>query len=131
LRVIRKCNAALRGPNRWSYAVNRLAAAVLCAAVLLLPAMVARAADDAVELTIKDHAFTPSELHVKAGQPITLRVRNTDASAEEFESPSLKLEKVVPAKGEATVRVRPLRAGRYPFVGEYHEDTAKGVLIAE
>jgi hypothetical protein len=29
------------------------------------------------------------------------------------------------------VRLRPLDPGRYPFMGEYHEDTAQGVVIAE
>ena len=29
------------------------------------------------------------------------------------------------------VRLRPLDKGSYPFVGEYHDDTAKGVVIAE
>jgi hypothetical protein len=29
------------------------------------------------------------------------------------------------------VRLRPLAPGRYPFAGEYHSDTAQGVMIAE
>lgn len=109
--------------------VIRFAAAAL--AVVLIQAAPARAADATHELTIKDHAFTPTELRVKAGEPFTLRVRNADGAAEEFESKALKLEKVVPANGEVTLRVRALKPGSYPFVGEYHEDTTKGVLIAE
>jgi hypothetical protein len=27
--------------------------------------------------------------------------------------------------------VGPLKPGRYEFIGEYHADTAKGVLVAE
>ncbi len=29
------------------------------------------------------------------------------------------------------VRLRPLGLGRYPFMGEFHADTAQGVVIAE
>jgi hypothetical protein len=90
-------------------------------------------ADDAggIDVTIKDHRFTPAEIHVKAGQPAILNVTNEDATAEEFDSDALKVEKVIAGGGKGTVRLRPLDAGRYPFSGEYHSDTAKGVVIAE
>ncbi len=101
------------------------------AALLVLPVAAARAADPPLELTIKDHAFAPAELRVKAGQPVVLHIRNEDATAEEFDSASLKVEKVIPAHGEATVRIRPLKPGTYKFEGEYHEDTAQGTLVAE
>jgi hypothetical protein len=29
------------------------------------------------------------------------------------------------------VRIGPLAPGRYEFIGEFHADTAKGVIIAE
>ena len=29
------------------------------------------------------------------------------------------------------MRVRPLKPGRYDFVGEYNEKTAKGAVVAE
>jgi hypothetical protein len=58
-------------------------------------------------------------------------VANEDATPEEFESSALKLEKVIAGKSKATVRVGPLKPGRYEFIGEYHADTAKGVLVAE
>ncbi|MBN9510268.1 MAG: cupredoxin domain-containing protein [Alphaproteobacteria bacterium] len=84
-----------------------------------------------LELVIEGRAFTPAELRVKAGEPIELRVVNRDATAEEFESSALKVEKVVAGHSEAMVRIRPLKPGHYKFVGEYHEDTAHGVIIAE
>jgi hypothetical protein len=43
----------------------------------------------------------------------------------------LKVEKVIAGKSKGVVRIGPLKPGRYPFVGEYHEATAKGVIIAE
>jgi len=52
-------------------------------------------------------------------------------AAEEFESHDLKIEKVIAGGTSGTVRLRPLDPGRYPFVGEYHEDTAKGVIVSE
>ena len=100
---------------------------------LLIGAIVPALADEPpiVEITIKDHRYEPSELKVPAGKPFVLRIRNLDASAEEFESSMLKIEKVIAGGAEGRVRVRALDPGRYEFVGEYHADTARGVLIAE
>jgi plastocyanin len=82
-------------------------------------------------VTLKDHHFVPAELIVPAGQKIKLIVDNQDASAEEFESYPLNREKVVGGNARITVWIGPLKAGRYPFFGEFHADTAQGVLIAE
>jgi uncharacterized cupredoxin-like copper-binding protein len=84
-----------------------------------------------VDVTIKDHRFTPSEIHVKAGQPAVLNIKNEDPLAEEFDSTALKIEKVIAGGKDGTVHLRPLDPGRYPFMGEYHSDTAQGVVIAE
>ena len=43
----------------------------------------------------------------------------------------MKVEKVIPGKSKGVVRIGPLKPGRYPFFGEFHEATAKGTLIAE
>jgi hypothetical protein len=82
-------------------------------------------------LTIKDHRFTPTELKVPANKRVQITVVNDDPTPEEFESHEMKVEKVIPGKSKAVVRVGPLKPGRYPFVGEFHEATAKGTLIAE
>jgi hypothetical protein len=82
-------------------------------------------------LTIKDHKFTPTELKVPANKRVMISVVNDDPTPEEFESNELKVEKVIPGKSKATVRIGPLKPGRYPFVGEFHEATAKGTIIAE
>jgi hypothetical protein len=95
----------------------------------LLPA---RAADPvALQLGLRDHRFEPAELHAPARTPIVLTVRNEDPTAEEFESAELKVEKVVAGKRQIVVRLPALAPGRYPFIGEYHADTAKGVLIVD
>ena len=82
-------------------------------------------------VTIRNHTFEPQEIRVPAGKRVSIYVSNEDASAEEFESPALKVEKVIPGKSKGLVRVGPLAPGRYEFLGEFHPDTAKGVVIAE
>jgi plastocyanin len=84
-----------------------------------------------IDVTIKDHVFSPSEIHVSAGKPTLLIVRNDDAGPEEFDSSALKVEKVIVGGTYATIRLRPLGPGRYPFMGEFHPDTAIGVVISE
>lgn len=88
-------------------------------------------ADGGIPLTLKDHKFTPSEIHVKANVPNVITMTNQDPTAEEFDSPSLKVEKVVVGNSSGDVRLRPLAPGRYPFTGEFHAATAHGVVIAE
>jgi hypothetical protein len=84
-----------------------------------------------IEMTIKDHVFSPSEIHVPTGKPTLLIVKNEDAGPEEFDSSALKVEKVIVGGTYGTIRLRPLGAGRYPFMGEFHPDTAKGVVVSE
>ena len=103
--------------------------AIGIAALLAAGAAVARA-DDYV-LTIKDHRFTPAEIKVPANQRVMITIVNDDVTAEEFDSSALKVEKVVAGKSKGVVRIGPLKPGRYTFIGEYHEATAKGVVIAE
>lgn len=91
----------------------------------------AMAADPEILLTIKEHQFDPAEVRVPANQKVRLLLQNLDGSAEEFESHALNREKVVPGNGKAVLYIGPLTPGRYPFFGEFHDATAKGVIIAE
>ena len=97
----------------------------------LFLAFAAQAETKSYELTIQDHHFSPAELKVPAGEKIKLRVINKDATPEEFESHDLNREKVIEGSSEGTVLLGPLKAGSYSYVGEYNEDVAKGVIIAE
>lgn len=97
---------------------------------LLLLGTGAAGAQDYV-LTIKDHRFTPAELKVPANKRLQITVVNNDPTPEEFESHEMKVEKVIPGKSKAVVRIGPLKPGRYPFFGEFNEATAKGTVIAE
>ena len=84
-----------------------------------------------IPVSLKDHRFFPAEIHVPANQPALILLNNHDGAAEEFDSTALKVEKVVPGHETGNVRIRPLPPGRYPFMGEYHADTARGVVIAD
>ena len=84
-----------------------------------------------VRLVIENHQFQPAEVTVPAGKRIKLVIENRDDSAEEFESHTLKAEKVVGPKATISVSVGPLEAGSYEFFGEYHESTAKGKIIVK
>ena len=86
---------------------------------------------DAYELTIIEHRFEPAEITVASGQKIKLLVNNRDNTAEEFESYELAREKIIPGGRQAVIYIGPLKPGKYPFFGEFHQDTARGVIIAE
>jgi plastocyanin len=103
----------------------------IVAFALLLAAGSAWAEDFDAKLVIRDHKFEPVELTVPAGQKIKLLVDNQDATPEEFESNELNREKIVVGKGTITVFLGPLDAGRYPFFGDFHQETAQGVLIVK
>jgi plastocyanin len=104
----------------------------LCAAALLVTVPGAVQAQDVnTTITIRNHHFEPAELKVPANKRIVLKVVNEDPTPEEFESKEFKAEKVIAGKSQGIVRIAPLKPGRYKFYGEYHEDTAKGVLVAE
>lgn len=82
-------------------------------------------------LSIKDHRFVPDRLEVPADKQFRLEVRNEDNGPAEFESKRLKLEKIVAPGKVITLNVGPLKPGEYPFVEEFHEDVAKGVIVAK
>ena len=87
--------------------------------------------DNIVTMTLKDHKFTPTEIHVKANRPTSVTLTNNDDQTEEFDSTALKIEKIVTGHGVGHMQWRPLAPGRYPFMGEFHSDTAQGVVVAE
>jgi plastocyanin len=97
----------------------------------LLAGSPACAADAEFRLVIDNHMFQPAEVVVPAGQKIKLVIENRDATPEEFESHALNREKVIAGKSTASVFIGPLKPGRYEFVGEYNDKTAKGVVIAQ
>jgi hypothetical protein len=99
--------------------------AVLIAAALATPA---QAQETSLSISVKNHRFQPAELHAPANVPITLNVKNLDPTPMEFESVSLRVEKVVTGNSEGVVRLRPLAPGRYNFFDDFHQET-NGTLV--
>lgn len=108
-----------------------LRAAMILPGLLVLTPLARAAEPVSVDLVISNHRFQPAEIHVPAQQSVVIHVRNTNSTAEEFDSTALRIEKVFAGAGEGVVRLHPLQPGRYPFMGEYHPDTAQGVVIAQ
>jgi heme/copper-type cytochrome/quinol oxidase subunit 2 len=110
---------------------TQVPAAFLLAASIALP--FAAHADDAfaISLTLKDHKFEPAEIKAPANKPIEITLKNEDDAFEEFDSNSLRTEKIVTGHQTITIKLKPLAAGRYPFQGEFHAKTAQGMLAIE
>ena len=96
-------------------------------------AALASAADIPPELalTLDQHRFSPEELRVKANAPFLLVITNKDKEDEEFEMSSLRIEKIIPGGKTLKLNIPALKPGTYQFVGEFHEKTAKGRIVAE
>jgi hypothetical protein len=84
-----------------------------------------------VSVTLKDHKFSPAEPTAPAGKPVVIEVSNLDSTPSEFESKTLRVEKVVAGGGKISIQVRPLSPGRYRFFDDYHEDTTEGFLVVK
>lgn len=84
-----------------------------------------------IQLIIQDHKFQPTEITVPAQRKVKLLVTNKDATPEEFESYELSREKIIPGGGQGVIFIGPLPPGRYPFFGEFHKDTANGVIVVK
>lgn len=86
---------------------------------------------EVISVTIKNHKFIPDRIEVPSGKPFILMVKNDDPTPEEFESKVLHKEKVIPGNKSAKIKFNALKPGEYPFVGEYHEDVTKGVIVVK
>lgn len=95
------------------------------AAVSMAPALAQQASE--VHLTYSKGQFQPSSVQAPADKPVSFRVKNLDAKAMEFESTSLRVEKVVAANSEGVINVRALKPGRYEFYDDFN-DKARGAL---
>ena len=85
----------------------------------------------AYTIIIKDHKFSPVQLNVPTGQKFKLIVDNQDPTPEEFESYPLNREKVVLGGKKILIYLGPLKEGSYEYFGEFHKQTAKGVIVAQ
>ena len=111
--------------------VKRGVAAALVGVALLVGELSSRAEETAtVAISVKNHHFQPAEPRAPANRPVILRVKNLDSTAMEFESVSLRVEKVVAPNSEGIINLRPLSPGRYNFFDDFHQDT-QGTLVVQ
>ena len=106
------------------------AIALLGAAVLFASERGNAQQSTSVAISVKDHHFQPSQISAPANRPISIRVKNLDSAPMEFESTSLRVEKVIAAGSEGVVNVRALAPGRYEFFDDFHQQT-RGTLIVQ
>jgi len=97
---------------------------------LLIAGAAPAAAQEAVSVTIKNKHFSPATLHASANKPIKITVHNADSVAAEFESRTLRVEKIAPAGGTIVINVKPLVPGSYGFFDDFNTSN-QGVLIAK
>lgn len=107
-------------------------AALVALAFVVAAATPLRAEDvTTYETTLKDAAFSVSEIKVPAGKPFIIKMTNANAAPAELEAKELKIEKVAAGNSTIVVRVKAMEPGKYLFVDEYQEDVAKGYVIVE
>ena len=82
-------------------------------------------------IKIKDHKFEPAEVTIPVDTKVKLQVINLDPTPEEFESYELHREKIIRGNSQAIIFLGPLKAGSYPFFGEFNQKTAQGRIIVK
>lgn len=109
---------------------NRLPLTVLCSIAMLSVSQSHAQQATEIHVTYANGQFRPSAVQAPADKPVIFRVKNLDAKAMEFESTSLRVEKVVAANSEGIINVRALKPGRYEFYDDFN-DTARGALTVQ
>lgn len=103
----------------------------LAAMMLAVPFLAQAEQMPEFHIIIKNHKFQPAEVVVPANTKVKLIVENQDATPEEFESHEMHREKIIAGNKTAKILIGPLKPGKYPFFGEFNQDTAQGMVIAE
>jgi cytochrome c oxidase subunit II len=68
-----------------------------------------------IDITAKRFAFAPSEIHMKAGQPVMLRLVSEDVKHGFFSRP-LGLDETIPAGQPIDVKITPQKVGKYSII---------------
>src|SRR5947208_14923140 len=109
---------------------RKLILVALCA-IAVLPLSPSKAQQGTeLQLTYSKGQFQPSELRAPADKPITVRLKNLDAKAMEFESKSQRVEKEVAANSQGVITMRALKPGRSEFYDDFNEKT-RGALAVQ
>jgi hypothetical protein len=110
--------------------MKKIPIAAVCAVTLLSVSPSSAQQATEVQVSYSNGQFQPSEVRAPADKPITFRIKNLDGKAMEFESKSLRVEKVVAANSEGVINVRALKPGRYEFYDDFNEK-ARGALTVQ
>lgn len=108
--------------------IMKFAAGILAAS--LAGAVAPAAAQQALRTSIQNKHFRPAQLKAPAHKALRLTVHNADPIAAEFESRTLRVEKVVPAKSTVVINIKPLVPGKYGFFDDFNQSN-QGVLVAQ
>lgn len=109
---------------------KKIAAGLFFAGIIGFAATPVTAQQVSLSTTIKNKTFQPSVLKAPANKPIVITIHNADGVAAEFESRTMRVEKVVPAGGTIVVNVKPLVPGSYRFFDDFNQSN-QGTLIVE
>ena len=137
-RLLTACGLSDILRNHWKMmmTVSRLLSKATSLAVIGLTSMFIAAGAQAqsateIQLSYKDKKFDQAEISAPANTPVVIKLKNLDSKAMEFESKTLKVEKVVAGGSDATINVRAQKPGRYEFFDEYNEKVARGALVVK
>lgn len=82
-----------------------------------------------IAISVKNHHFQPATVHAPANRPLAIKVTNLDSTPMEFESVSLRVEKVITPGSSGVVNVRPLSPGSYGFYDDFHQQTRGSLVV--
>jgi cytochrome c oxidase subunit 2 len=78
-----------------------------------------------IEITAKRFEFSPKEITLKKGEPVTLRLKSEDVTHGFFVRP-LKIDSDIPAGKSVDVAVRPAAAGKFTTICDHFCGTNHG-----
>jgi heme/copper-type cytochrome/quinol oxidase subunit 2 len=110
--------------------IKYLSLAAFCTAATMQAASAIAQEATEIQVTYSNGQFQPSELRAPADRPVVFKVKNLDPAAMEFESDTLRVEKVVAGKTDGVINVRALKPGRYEFHDDFN-DKARGALTVQ
>jgi cytochrome c oxidase subunit 2 len=107
----------------------------LAAQNLRVAAGTAMAGPRVIDITAKRFAFTPSEITLKKGQPVILRLTSQDVT-HGFFMKKLKIDEIIEPGKPAEVRLTPDTAGRFTticdhFCGSGHGNMNMTIVVEE
>jgi cytochrome c oxidase subunit 2 len=102
--------------HRSRFRLLTLRAVVISCALVSYPSASPRQSERVVNMTAERFSFTPSEVRLKAGEAIEIRLRSEDTD-HGFRILGTDLDVRIPKRGQGTtsVKFRPEREGRYIF----------------